>query len=165
MILVSNGRPEQRHNAVAQHLVHRPFVAVHALHHETKHRVQKLLGNFRVEILDQLSRVFDVSKQYGDVLPFAFEATAGSKDFFAEVLRGVGQGCTFPAHDSWRCCYRLYRTSPHQASARLIDDLGVGIENGFFEVCKIIISQVKLPLEDPISHPASTLQHGHGLVE
>ena len=42
MILVGDGRPEQRHDPVAHHLVHGPLVAVDRLHHALEHRVEEL---------------------------------------------------------------------------------------------------------------------------
>jgi len=34
--------------------------------------IEKLLSGFRIEVFDQLSRVFDVRKQHGDLLALAF---------------------------------------------------------------------------------------------
>ena len=36
VILVRNRRPKERHDAVAEELVHRPFVAVHLRQHQFK---------------------------------------------------------------------------------------------------------------------------------
>ena len=46
MVLVGNGGAEQRHNAIAQHLIHRALEAVHGLHHQAEGGVQELLGRF-----------------------------------------------------------------------------------------------------------------------
>jgi hypothetical protein len=54
MVFVGNGRPEQRHNAIAEHLVHRALVAVHGRHHRVQGRVQNGPRLFRVEVADQL---------------------------------------------------------------------------------------------------------------
>jgi hypothetical protein len=35
-------------------------------------RIEELLGGFRVEVFDQLGGVFEVGKQDGDLLAFAF---------------------------------------------------------------------------------------------
>ena len=43
MILMGNGRPEEGHNAVAQHLVDRALLAVHGVHHNVDGRVQEPL--------------------------------------------------------------------------------------------------------------------------
>ena len=47
VILMGHGRAKQRHDAVAQHLVHRALVAVHGVHHDVQGRVQELLGLLR----------------------------------------------------------------------------------------------------------------------
>jgi hypothetical protein len=74
---MGNGSAKEGHDAVAQHLVHRAFKAVYGVHHAVDGRVQKLLGGFRVEVFDQLGRVFDVGKQHGHLLAFAFQGSAG----------------------------------------------------------------------------------------
>jgi hypothetical protein len=63
MILVSDRRSEDGHNAITQYLIYRTFKAVHRLHHHVNGRVEKLLSIFRVEASNQLGRIFDVGKQ------------------------------------------------------------------------------------------------------
>ena len=87
------GGPEEGHKAVAQHLVHSAFKAVHGVHHDVDGRVQELLGSFWIEVFDQLGRVFDVDKQHSDLFAFAFQGRTGGEDFFSEVWRRVGQRC------------------------------------------------------------------------
>ena len=53
--------------------------------------VQELLGGLRVEILDELGRVFDVGEQHRDLLAFAFQGAAGGQDLLGEIRWGVGQ--------------------------------------------------------------------------
>ena len=52
VIFMSHGRPEEGHDAIAQHLVHRPLEAVHGVHHALQRRIEECLGGFRVEIAD-----------------------------------------------------------------------------------------------------------------
>ena len=56
VVFVRDGRPEQGHDAIAQHLVHRAFKAVHGVHHGVQGRVEERPGLFRVEVADQLRR-------------------------------------------------------------------------------------------------------------
>ena len=42
VVFMGHRRAEERHDAVAQHLVHRAFVAVHGVHHDVQRRVQEL---------------------------------------------------------------------------------------------------------------------------
>ncbi len=92
MVFMGNGRSEDRHDAVAQHLVYRAFKAMHSLHHDVDGRIEKFLRLFRVQVGDQLGRVFDVGKADGHLLAFAFQGTAGGEDFLCEMLRCVGDG-------------------------------------------------------------------------
>ncbi len=72
MIFMRYGCAKQRHDAVAQHLIHRAFKAVYGIHHDMDGGIVELLGIFRVEVPDQFSRVFDVGKADGDLFAFAF---------------------------------------------------------------------------------------------
>ena len=71
MILVPNGGTEQRHDAVTEHLIHRALKAVHGVHHVVQGRIEELLRGFGIEVIDQLSGVFDVGKQDRHLLAFA----------------------------------------------------------------------------------------------
>ncbi len=44
-------RSEDGHDAVAEHLIHRPFKAMDGLHHDVNGRIEELLGRFRIEVL------------------------------------------------------------------------------------------------------------------
>ena len=66
-----------------------------SIHHDVDGRVEELLGIFRVEVLDQLGRVFDVGKADGDLLAFPFEGTAGGENLLCEIVRCIGQGWPF----------------------------------------------------------------------
>src|SRR5215469_7237944 len=50
VILMGQGRPEQRHDAVAHDLVHRALVAVHGLHHPLEHWIEEFLGLLRIAV-------------------------------------------------------------------------------------------------------------------
>ena len=64
---------KERHDAVAQDLIHRAFVAVYRVHHEVQGRVQQSAGFFRVETGNQLGGTLDVGEEHGDLLAFAFD--------------------------------------------------------------------------------------------
>ena len=92
VILVGNGGPEQRHDAVAHHLVHRPLVAVDGLHHEFKHRIKDLAGLFGIAVGEEFHRALEVGEEHGHLLALAFQGTLGGEDLLGEVLGGVGPG-------------------------------------------------------------------------
>ena len=50
VVLMGQRRPEEGHDAVAQHLVHRALEAVHGVHHSVQGGIEELLGGFRVEV-------------------------------------------------------------------------------------------------------------------
>jgi len=91
VVFVGNGRPKQGHNAVAEHLIHRAFEAVHGAHHALQGRLQELLRGFRIEATDEFSGVFEVGEEHGHLLAFAFQGGAGGQDFVGEMRRCVGQ--------------------------------------------------------------------------
>jgi hypothetical protein len=94
---MGNGRPEEGHDAIAQHLVHRALEAVHGVHHVVQGRVPKPLRRFGVKALDQFGGIFDVGEQDSDLLTLAFEVSTGLQDFLDQMLRGVGKGLPFLA--------------------------------------------------------------------
>jgi hypothetical protein len=67
------------------------FKAMHRLHHALNGGIEELLCGFRVEVPDDLSRVFDVGKQDRHLFAFAFQGSAGSQDLFRKMCRRVGQ--------------------------------------------------------------------------
>jgi hypothetical protein len=88
---VGNGRTEHGHDAVAQDLVHRPFVAVDGFHHVLQGRIEEPLSGFGVEVTDQLRRAFEVGEQRRDLFAFAFQGTARGQDFLRRIGGRVGQ--------------------------------------------------------------------------
>ena len=89
MVFMRHRCAKDSHDAVAQNLVYRAFEAMYGIHHDVDSRVQELLGRFRVEVLDELRRVFDVGKADGDLLAFTFEGTAGGENLLRQVCWGV----------------------------------------------------------------------------
>ena len=85
VVFVGNGRAEQGHNAVAEHLVDGALEAVHGVHHVVDSGVEELLGGFGIKAADEFRRVLEVSKQHGDLLALAFEGAAGGEDFLGEI--------------------------------------------------------------------------------
>jgi hypothetical protein len=84
-----NGRPKQRHNAVAQDLVHRALVAVHRLHHGVQGGVEELTRLFGIKTLDELRGTLDIGKQHSDLLALAFQVATRRQNFLREVFGSV----------------------------------------------------------------------------
>jgi hypothetical protein len=53
VIFVRHGRTKQGHDAIAQHLVHRPFKAVYGVHHALQRRIEEGLGRFGIQVTNQ----------------------------------------------------------------------------------------------------------------
>ena len=73
VVFVGNRGPEQRHDAVAEHLVDGALEAVHGVHHQVESRIEELLGGFGIEAPDEFRRVFEIGKEHRDQLAFAFQ--------------------------------------------------------------------------------------------
>ena len=76
VVLLRQGRAEQRHDAVAQHLVDGPLVTVHRLHHRANRPIQDVARGFRVAALDELERALDVGEEHGHLLALALQRAA-----------------------------------------------------------------------------------------
>jgi hypothetical protein len=64
MIFMGHWSPEERHDAVAEHLIDGALVAVHGVHHDVQRRVQEPAGLFGIKPLDQLSGALEVGKEH-----------------------------------------------------------------------------------------------------
>ena len=73
MVLVGERRAEQRHDAVAHHLVDRALVAVDGLHHPLEDGIEELARLLGVAVGQELHRALEVGEEHGDLLALAFE--------------------------------------------------------------------------------------------
>ena len=73
MVLVRDGRAEQREDAVAGRLRDVAAVAMHRRHHKLQHRVDDRARLLRIEIAHQLGRALDIREQRGDRLALAVQ--------------------------------------------------------------------------------------------
>ena len=89
MVLVGDRRAEERHDAVAHHLVDGALVAVDGLHHPLEDGVEELAGLLGIAVGEQLHRALEVGEEDGDLLALALEGALGGEDLLGEVLRGV----------------------------------------------------------------------------
>jgi hypothetical protein len=87
---MGNGRPKQRHNAIAEDLVHRALVAVHGLHHGVQGWVKEPPGLFRIKARDQLRGALNIGKQHGDLLALALQVATRGQNFLSQMFGGVG---------------------------------------------------------------------------
>jgi hypothetical protein len=106
MVLVRDGRPEQRHDAVARVLVDGALEAVHAVGQDREEAIEDPVPLLRVELAGQLHRPLHVGKQHRDLLALAFERRLRLEDPVGEVLRGVGAGVALGRRRGRRLCCR-----------------------------------------------------------
>ena len=151
VVFVGQRCPKQRHNAVAQHLVHRALVAVHGLHHGVQGRVQDGPGLFRVEVADQLRRALEVGKQHRDLLALPFKRGLGGEDFFGEIRGCIGEGFTRGLRCEWRGSASASR--PHEHGARLVHRDLMHLNEFRLERFQGMVIQVELQPERPIGQP------------
>jgi hypothetical protein len=162
---MSQGRTKERHNAIAHDLVHRPFIAMHGVHHAFQHRIEELASLFRVALSQQFHGAFEVRKQHRDLLALAFQRTAGDEDFLREIRRGVGEGGQRGC-PGWRCGRRRrpHRIGPDEDPALLIHRQALAVDDLIFEVIQRSVVQLALPLQGPIRQAAPLAQQRDHLI-
>ena len=121
MILVGERRAEQRHDAVAHHLVDGALVAVDRLHHALEHRVEERARLLGVAVGEQLHRALEVGEQHRDLLALAFERALGGEDLARRGASGCRPGARAgaPARGRRRCRRSRRIACPAQLAATL----------------------------------------------
>jgi hypothetical protein len=92
VVFVGEGSAEERHDAVAHHLVHRALIVMDGLHHAIQHRIEDSSRLLRVTVGEQLHRPLHVGEQDRDLFALAFEGTPRLQDLLGEVLGSVRLG-------------------------------------------------------------------------
>ena len=87
---MGDGRAEQRHDAVAHHLVDGSLVAVDGLHHALEDRVQEPARLLGVAVCQELHGALEVGEEHGDLLALSLEGAPRGEDPLGEVCGGVG---------------------------------------------------------------------------
>jgi hypothetical protein len=127
---------KQGHDAVAQDLIHRPFVAVHSLHHVLQGRIEEFLGNFRIKVTDQFSGAFEVGEQHGHVFALALHGASAGEDLLGQVGRRVGQRSWGrpPRGSDDRGCDRRRVARPDQDIAPLIHGEALALDKFVLQI-------------------------------
>ena len=92
VILVGERRAEQRHDAVAHHLVDGALVAVDGLHHPLEDGIEDLARLLGIAVGEQLHRALEVGEEHRDLLALALQRGLRGEDLLGEVLGRVGLG-------------------------------------------------------------------------
>jgi hypothetical protein len=89
VLLVRDRRAEERHDAVAHHLVDGALVVVYGLDHALQHRVEQAPRVLGIAIGQELHRALEVREQDRHVLAFALQRVLGRADPLGEMRRRV----------------------------------------------------------------------------
>jgi hypothetical protein len=92
VVLVGEGRAEERHDAVAHHLVDGALVVMDGFHHPLQHGVEHRARVLGVMSGDQLERALDVGEEDRHLLALALHGRSRGQDAAGEVPRRVGVG-------------------------------------------------------------------------
>src|SRR5262249_48927373 len=90
MVLVGERSAEERHDAVAHHLIDRALKPVNGLHHVFKNRIEDLPGVLWIAVGEQLHRTLEIGKENCHLLALAFESALRDENLLDKVLRSVG---------------------------------------------------------------------------
>ena len=89
MVLVSDGRAEERHDAVARVLIHAPLEAVHAVGQDLEEAVENHVPLLWIDLARQLDRALHVCEEHRHLFALALECGLGLEDLVGEVPRRV----------------------------------------------------------------------------
>jgi hypothetical protein len=87
VVLVRDGRPEERHDAVARELVDEALEALDAARQDGEEALHDGAPGLGVELLGQLHRALHVGEQHGDLLALATEGVPRLEDLDGDVGR------------------------------------------------------------------------------
>jgi len=90
VIFMGQRRAEERHDAVAHHLVHGTLVVVDGLHHAFEDRVEKLPRILGIAVGEQFHRTLEVREEDRHLLTLTFQGGLGGQNLLSQVLGGVG---------------------------------------------------------------------------
>jgi hypothetical protein len=80
---------EERHQPIAEELVHRALVAMDRVRHEAQNAVHQLVHYLGIEPLGHTRRLDDVGEQHGHLLALALERNARCQDAVREVRGSI----------------------------------------------------------------------------
>src|SRR5262245_19389144 len=90
VVLVSDRRTKQRHDAVTCHLIHGTLIVMNRFHHQLEDGIEKLAGLFWIKVGDQFRRSLEIGEQDGHLLSLSLERAAGVQDLLSQMLWRIG---------------------------------------------------------------------------
>src|SRR5262249_57701400 len=92
VVLVRDWGAEERHDAVARELVHRPLEAMHTRGEDGEEAIDDVVPLLGIELLGKLHRALHISEEHGDLLSLALQGGTGAENLLGEVRRGIRFG-------------------------------------------------------------------------
>src|SRR5215207_1274471 len=92
VILIGDGRPEQRQHPVAGELLDRALDAMYRLADDYEEAIQQPAPALRVKRLRKVHRPHDVHEHHRDLLPLALDIRPDALNLLGQVLGGIGTG-------------------------------------------------------------------------
>ncbi len=102
VVLVSDRRAEERHDAVAGVLVHRAFEAVHTLGQDLEEALQDAVPLFGIELRGELHRALHVGEHHRHLLALSLERRLALQDLLREMPRRIVGGRSLGAPHALR---------------------------------------------------------------
>ncbi len=103
MVLTGHRRAEERHEAVAEELIHRPAVAMNLGEGQLEEALEEGMHGLRAQPLGEHRRPGEIAEEHGDLLPLAFHRAPRGQDAVGQVRRRIGLGIGHP---------RVHRSTP-----------------------------------------------------
>jgi hypothetical protein len=122
VILVGNGGPEERHDAVARVLVDGALEAVDAVRQDREEAVEDRVPCLGVDALGEVHGALQVHEQHRHQLALALEGALGGEDLVGEVL---GRVLARVLRRDGRCrCHALVEGAPAAVAEGGVDGVG-----------------------------------------
>ena len=89
VVLQGDRGPEERHDAIAHHLVDDAFVRVDRLHHQLEDRIEELPGFLGIAVGQELHGALDVGEEDGHLLALTLDRSPRGEDPRGQMSRRV----------------------------------------------------------------------------
>ncbi len=95
VVLVRDGRPEERHDAVPRVLVDGPLEAMHTVGQDLEEAVEDRVPDLRIQSLGQLHRALHVGEEHRHLLALTLQGGLRLQDLVGQVLGRIVAGVVF----------------------------------------------------------------------
>src|SRR5262249_13334763 len=118
VVLVRDGRPEERHDAITSVLVDCPLEAMDAVGEDREKPIHDLVPFLWIQLLCEIHRTLHVGKEHGYLLALALQSAPRGEDLFGEALRGIGARLKLRSRFGWRDGLSAAEAKAHRSRVR-----------------------------------------------